>query len=130
MIIAGAGSGKTTVMAARVVWLVGTGAGAAPRGARADLHPQSRRRAVRAVRPALAPDRGRAPGGIDESGEQPIMTYDAFAARLVAEHGLRLGVDRPPDLITGATRYRLAARVVPRGGRPVPSTPGCDRATS
>ena len=26
MIIAGAGSGKTTVMAARVVWLVGTGA--------------------------------------------------------------------------------------------------------
>ena len=35
VIVAGAGSGKTTVMAARVVWLVGTGQVAPGAGARA-----------------------------------------------------------------------------------------------
>ena len=47
------------------------------------------------------------------------MTYDAFAARLVAEHGLRLGFETDPTMISGATRYRLASRVVRVGGRPV-----------
>ena len=45
VVIAGAGSGKTTVMAARVVWLVATGTGRARRGARAHLHDQGDRRA-------------------------------------------------------------------------------------
>ena len=43
VVIAGAGSGKTTVMAARVVWLVATGLVAAAGGARADLHHQGDR---------------------------------------------------------------------------------------
>ena len=57
-------------------------------------------------------------GGVDESGEQLIMTYDAFAARLVAEHGLRLGYEADPTMITGATRYRLASRVVKSAAGP------------
>ena len=112
VIIAGAGSGKTTVMAARVVWLVGTGAVRPEdvlgltftRKAAAELSQRVRNALLRA---GVIADRG-----VDESGEQLIMTYDAFAGRLVAEHGLRLGYEADPTLISGATRYRLASRVV------------------
>jgi len=118
VIIAGAGSGKTTVMAARVVWLVGTGAVRPEevlgltftRKAAAELSVRVRAALVKAE---VVTDRG-----IDESGEQLIMTYDAFAARLVSEHGLRLGFEGDPTLISGATRYRLASRVVKAAAGP------------
>jgi DNA helicase-2/ATP-dependent DNA helicase PcrA len=118
VVIAGAGSGKTTVMAARVVWLVGTGAVRPEevlgltftRKAAAEL---SQRVRSTLLRSGLIADRG-----IDESGEQLIMTYDAFAARLVAEHGLRLGFEADPTMISGATRYRLASRVVKAAAGP------------
>ena len=118
VIIAGAGSGKTTVMAARVVWLVGTGAVRPEevlgltftRKAAAELSQRVRNALLRA---GVIADRG-----VDESGEQLIMTYDAFAARLVAEHGLRLGYEADPTLISGATRYRLASRVVSAAAGP------------
>ena len=118
VIIAGAGSGKTTVMAARVVWLVGTGAVRPEevlgltftRKAAAELSMRVRNALLRA---GVIADRG-----VDESGEQLIMTYDAFASRLVAEHGLRLGFEADPTLISGATRYRLAARVVKAAAGP------------
>lgn len=112
VIIAGAGSGKTTVMAARVVWLVGTDVVRPEqvlgltftRKAAAELSARVRTALVKAGVLDLA--------GVDEAGEQVIMTYDAFAARLVAEHGLRIGVDGERTMISGATRYRLATRVV------------------
>ncbi len=118
VIIAGAGSGKTTVMAARVVWLVGTGAVRPEevlgltftRKAAAELSSRVRNALLQA---GVIPS-----GGVDESGEQLIMTYDAFAARLVGEHGLRIGVETDPTLISGATRYRLASRVVSAAAGP------------
>ncbi|MFL6027215.1 MAG: UvrD-helicase domain-containing protein [Friedmanniella sp.] len=118
VIIAGAGSGKTTVMAARVVWLVGTGAVRPEevlgltftRKAAAELSARVRSALLRA---GVVSDRG-----VDESGEQLIMTYDAFAARLVSEHGLRLGYEADPTMISGATRYRLASRVVKAAAGP------------
>jgi DNA helicase II / ATP-dependent DNA helicase PcrA len=118
VIIAGAGSGKTTVMAARVVWLVGTGAVRPEevlgltftRKAAAELSQRVRNALLRA---GLIADRD-----VDESGEQLIMTYDAFAARLVAEHGLRLGFEADPTMISGATRFRLASRVVKAAAGP------------
>ena len=94
--------------------------GPARGGARPDLHPQGGRRAVRTgsgrrcSRPGWSPT-----AGVDESGEQLIMTYDAFAARLVSEHGLRLGFEADPTMISGATRYRLASRVVKAAAGPV-----------
>lgn len=116
VIIAGAGSGKTTVMAARVVWLVGSG----------QVRPEqvlgltfTRKAAgelgVR-VRRALA-----SAGVVEdqEAGEELILTYDAFAGRLVAEHGLLLGIESDARLITGAARYRLAARVVNNAAGPL-----------
>jgi len=109
VIIAGAGSGKTTVMAARVVWLVGSG----------QVRPEQvlgltfTRKAAGEL--GVRVRRALAGAGVlvdQEAGEELILTYDAFAGRLVAEHGLLLGVDSDARLITGAARYRLAARVV------------------
>ncbi len=118
VVVAGAGSGKTTVMAARVVWLVGTGAVRPEevlgltftRKAAAELSARIRSALLQA---GVVADRG-----VDESGEQLVMTYDAFAARLVAEHGLRLGFEADPTMISGATRYRLASRVVRNAAGP------------
>ncbi len=110
VIIAGAGSGKTTVMAARVVWLVGSGQVRPEqvlgltftRKAAGELGGRVRRALHQAG--VLSADA--------EAGEELILTYDAFAGRLVAEHGLRLGIEGDARMITGAARYRLAARVV------------------
>ena len=118
VIIAGAGSGKTTVMAARVVWLVGTGAVRPEevlgltftRKAAAELSTRVRTALVKA---GVVDDKA-----VDESGEQVVMTYDAFAARLVSEHGLRLGYEADPTMVSGATRFRLAARVVAAAAGP------------
>jgi DNA helicase-2/ATP-dependent DNA helicase PcrA len=108
VVIAGAGSGKTTVMAARVVWLVGSGqveAGSVlgltfTRKAAGELGGRIRR--------ALA-DAGLVEA---DSGEPLISTYDAFAGRLIDEHGLLLGFEPGMRMISGAVPYRLAARVV------------------
>ena len=60
LVVAGAGSGKTETMAARVVWLLANGLVAARPGARPDVHAQGRRRAGRAGAQAAAHAR---PGG-------------------------------------------------------------------
>ena len=110
VIIAGAGSGKTTVMAARVVWLVGTGQ------VRPDqvlgLTFTRKAAAELAARVAAALDRAGVLDGQEGQGAELVMTYDSFAARLVGEFGIRVGIDREPVMITGASRFRLATRVV------------------
>lgn len=136
VIVAGAGSGKTTVMAARVVWLVASGrvAPAEVLGltftnkAAAEL--RERVRAALATAgfagpgeaelddPASDPASGPAsdptiePVWPDELGEPVISTYHAYADRLIKEHGLRLGLEPSTRLLADAGRYTLAARVV------------------
>jgi len=135
VIVAGAGSGKTTVMAARVVWLVGTGQ-VAPEGvlgltftnkAAAELTDRVRRALQRAglTDPDAAPGAGPASGRADALsgpaepadadgvlGEPQISTYHAFAGRLLTEHGLRLGIEPRSRLLADATRFQLAASVL------------------
>ncbi len=110
VVIAGAGSGKTTVMAARVVWLVGTGQ------VRPDqvlgLTFTRKAAAELAERISSALSRAGVLTGADGEGAELVMTYDSFAARLVSEFGLRIGIDRDPVMVTGASRFRLATRVV------------------
>ncbi|RZS87201.1 DNA helicase-2/ATP-dependent DNA helicase PcrA [Motilibacter rhizosphaerae] len=138
VVVAGAGSGKTTVMAARVVWLVGTGAVPAGRvlgltftnKAAAELDARVRAALARAgLAPSpvpSAPPAGRTSGtsergeGIEGTDELPptISTYHAFAGELVREHGLRLGVEPRAALLADATRFQLAERVVRRAPGP------------
>ena len=110
VIIAGAGTGKTTVMAARVVWLVGTGQVRPDEVLGLTFTRKAAAELAGRVRDAL--ERGGVLTGEADEGQEVVMTYDAFAARLVAEHGLRMGIETDPTIITGASRYRLASRVV------------------
>ncbi|WP_326688095.1 ATP-dependent helicase [Streptomyces sp. NBC_01795] len=115
VIVAGAGSGKTTVMAARVVWLVGTGQVAPERvlgltftnKAAGELAERVRKALVRAG--VTDPD----PADPDHApGEPQISTYHAFAGRLLTDHGLRLGIEPTVRLLADATRFQLAANVL------------------
>ncbi|MFT3862503.1 UvrD-helicase domain-containing protein [Micropruina sp.] len=118
VIIAGAGSGKTTVMAARVVWLVGSGQVTPEQVLGLTFTRKAAAELSGRVRSALQRAGVVDTAGVDEAGEQLVLTYDAFAARLVSEHGLRIGVESDPVMITGASRYRLAARVVTNAAGP------------
>ncbi len=114
VIVAGAGSGKTTVMAARVVWLVGTGQvqPAEVLGltfttkATAELGG-----GVRSRLQALAARVG-VPGLLEQHGEPTVATYHAYAGALLREHGLRLGFEPELRLVADASRYQLAARAI------------------
>ena len=114
VIIAGAGTGKTTVMAARVVWLVATGQVRPDQVLGLTFTRKAAGELSQRVDAALA-----AAGLIDtaqggDDGRQLVTTYDSFAASLVTDHGLRIGIDTGQILIAGATRYRLADQAVSR----------------
>lgn len=112
VIVAGAGSGKTTVMAARVVWLVGTGVVRPEQVLGLTFTRKAAAELSGRVRAALLKSGVLDAAGVDDAGEQLVMTYDAFAARVVNDHGLRIGVEGDQRMITGAARYRFASRVV------------------
>ncbi|WSQ11691.1 UvrD-helicase domain-containing protein [Streptomyces sp. NBC_01231] len=115
VIVAGAGSGKTTVMAARVVWLVGTGQVAPEQVLGLTFTNKAAGELAERVRKALVRAGVTDPDVIDPDnppGEPVISTYHAFAGRLLTDHGLRIGLEPTSRLLADATRYQLAARVL------------------
>ncbi len=135
VIVAGAGSGKTTVMAARVVWLVGTGQVAPEQVLGLTFTNKAAGELAERVRKALLragvgePGGGGAPAGLagpvgaaDEvPGEPRISTYHAFAGQLLKDHGLRIGVEPGARLLADATRFQLAARELRTAPGPYPA---------
>jgi DNA helicase II / ATP-dependent DNA helicase PcrA len=112
LVVAGAGSGKTETMSARVVWLV----------ANAHVRPEqvlgltfTRKAAgelahrVRARLSSLVRRLGR-----DDllAGEPTVATYHSYAARVVREHGLRAGFEPATRMLTEAACWQLADSVV------------------
>jgi DNA helicase-2/ATP-dependent DNA helicase PcrA len=118
LIVAGAGSGKTTVMAARVVWLVANGLVAPEEVLGLTFTNKAAAELATRITRALA-QAGFSLRGSDAVGEPVVSTYHAFAGRLVSEHGLRLGVEPRSRLLADATRYQLAARVLRRYDGPI-----------
>jgi DNA helicase-2/ATP-dependent DNA helicase PcrA len=124
VVVAGAGSGKTSVMAARVVWLVATGqvAPAEVLGltfttkATAELATRIRE-SLRAA--GLLPARGQRLDDGEEIEEPTVATYHSYAAGLLTEHGLRIGHEPDTRLIADASRYQLAGRTIARHTAPV-----------
>jgi DNA helicase II / ATP-dependent DNA helicase PcrA len=126
-VIAGAGSGKSETMAARLVWLVANGL-ARPervlgltftRKAAAELAERVRGRLDGLRRAGLGPPGavkgdGEVGGASDDRlpGDPVIATYHAYAGRLVGDHALREAVEPSIRLITPAVAWQLAARVV------------------
>ncbi|MGW2486963.1 UvrD-helicase domain-containing protein [Streptomyces sp. NPDC001606] len=124
VIVAGAGSGKTTVMAARVVWLVGTGQVAPEQVLGLTFTNKAAGELAERVRKALVKAGVTDPDVIDPDnppGEPVISTYHAFAGRLLTDHGLRLGLEPTSRLLADATRYQLAARVLREAPGPYPA---------
>ncbi|MBF5080517.1 ATP-dependent helicase [Quadrisphaera sp. INWT6] len=137
LVVAGAGSGKTETMAARVVWLVANGhvepdrvlGLTFTRKAAGELAERVRLRLAALDAAGLLPVPG-APGsgseqdgGGDGGGAVPaaasgsdgaptVATYHAYAAGLVTDHGLRIGVEPRSQLVGPAAAWQLAADVV------------------
>ncbi len=112
LVVAGAGSGKTELMALRVIWLV------ANAHVRADqvLGLTFTRKAAGELSHRIRLYLGRAKRllGHDAqlSGEPTVATYHSFAARVVREHGMRAGFEPTVRLLTEAACWQLADAVV------------------
>lgn len=123
LVVAGAGSGKTETLSMRIVYLLDhalelfgthispdeilcltfTRKAAAEIAERADerIHQVWDRRADGTVGP-------RDP----ERPAPSVSTYNSYASRLAAEHGLRVGVDPESTVLTDAALWQLASRTV------------------
>ncbi|WP_022917596.1 ATP-dependent helicase [Ruania albidiflava] len=113
LVVAGAGSGKTETMAARVVYLVANQLVRPSeilgltftRKAASELSVRIRSRLRRLARAGVS-----RPDAVED---QPrIATYNSYAAGIVTDHALRIGVDPDATLIGDAGRYQLADDVV------------------
>jgi DNA helicase-2/ATP-dependent DNA helicase PcrA len=112
LVVAGAGSGKTETMAARVVWLVANGhvrpdqvlGLTFTRKAAGELAHRLRQRLSQLVRRL----------GRDDliAGEPTVATYHSYAARVVTEHGVRAGYEPSTRLLTEAACWQIADGVV------------------
>lgn len=115
LVVAGAGSGKTETMAARVVWLIANEWVAKEavlgltftRKAAGELAERVQSRLVQLDR-ALGRD-GAALSMLDRPA---ISTYNSYAASLVGDHALRIGIEPGARLLSEASQWQLAAEVV------------------
>ncbi|MCD0448094.1 ATP-dependent helicase [Actinocorallia sp. API 0066] len=113
-VVAGAGSGKSETMAARVVWLVAnrlvrpervlgltfTRKAAAELAARVRKRLDGLREHPDLVEPEIL------------DGEPTVSTYHSYAARLFGDHALRDGLEPTLRLISPAVAWQIATRVV------------------
>ena len=123
-VVAGAGSGKSETMAARLVWLVANGMVRPDRvlgltftrKAAAEFADRVRSRLERLRRAGLAetkPGEARPGDPEDPFGGDPVIgTYHAYAGRLVGDNALREGLEPSMRLITPALSWQLAAQIV------------------
>ncbi|GAA1208555.1 ATP-dependent helicase [Prauserella alba] len=122
LVVAGAGAGKTETMAARVVWLVANGLVTPERVLGLTFTRKAARQLADRVRARLRVLAGSGlldridPGGTRRAavlaGEPTVLTYHAYAGRLLGEHGLRLPVQPGARLLSETASWRLAHRVV------------------
>ena len=121
-VIAGAGSGKSETMAARLVWLVANGMVRPDRVLGLTFTRKAAAEFADRVRSRLERLRRAGPVNLDlpvpREGEDPfggdpvIGTYHAYAGRLVSDNALREGLEPSMRLITPALSWQLAAQIV------------------
>ncbi|SDZ38450.1 DNA helicase-2 / ATP-dependent DNA helicase PcrA [Amycolatopsis xylanica] len=122
LVVAGAGAGKTETMAARVVWLVANGIVTPERVLGLTFTRKAARQLAERVRARLKRLAGSGlleridPSGARQAavlaGEPTVLTYHAYAGRLLGEHGLRLPVQPGVRLLSETASWQLAHRVV------------------
>lgn len=121
VIVAGAGTGKTTSMSARVAYLVGRGEVDPERvlgltftnKAAAQLLAAIRTR-VASVDELVASDAGASdsPSQPERHLEPTVSTYHAFAGRIASEFGMRIGHEPDASLLTDGLRHQHAYALV------------------
>lgn len=121
VIIAGAGSGKTAVMAARVLWLVANEMVRPEQVLGLTFTTKATGELQHRIRESL--QRAGLLGAhrpVEEENDEPtVATYHSYAANLLREHGLRIGHEPDTRLIADAQRFQLAARAITRYDAPV-----------
>ncbi|WP_159448736.1 ATP-dependent DNA helicase [Demequina sp. NBRC 110053] len=121
LIVAGAGSGKTETLSMRMVYLLDHGERLFGRHLSPDeilcltftrkAAAEIAERAARRIASAFGDDPARPPVS--------VATYNGYAASLVAEHGLRIGVDPDAATITDAALWQLADSIVSHWSEPI-----------
>ncbi|MGH9225292.1 MAG: ATP-dependent DNA helicase [Acidimicrobiales bacterium] len=96
LLVAGAGTGKTTVMAQRILWLVDQGHARAEQILGLTFTNKAAFNLKEKVRAALGPDAG-----------VTIATYHSFGASLVRDHSLDLGLAPGTQLLDRAQAWQL-----------------------
>ncbi|MEW1953891.1 ATP-dependent DNA helicase [Terrabacter sp. NPDC080008] len=128
LVVAGAGSGKTETMAARVVWLVANGLVdpdqvlglTFTRKAAAELSQRIAKRLRGLERAGIwTPPADDGSGAEVLGGTPTVSTYHSYAGRLVREHALRVGIEPEFRILTEAGAWQLAAEAVSRWDGPM-----------
>jgi ATP-dependent DNA helicase UvrD/PcrA len=101
-VVAGAGSGKTAVMAARVVYLTITKAALPSQILCLTFTNKAAEELQNRVRNAVSGL------GLPEGEEATVATYHSFSARLLDDYGLRMQLEAGPMLMTAAHKWQLA----------------------
>ncbi len=132
LVVAGAGSGKTETMAARVLWLVANGHVAPEqvlgltftRKAAGELAARIRERLVQLAGSGLLrgaagaePGGARGAGGtsrivLDAFTQPTVATYNAFASSLYRDHAVLIGRDPDGVVLREASAWQLARELV------------------
>lgn len=113
LVVAGAGSGKTETMSARVVHLIANGLVAPDRILGLTFTRKAAGELSERVRRRLRTLRRRGIGVEGSALVAPtIATYNSYASGLVSDHALRLGIEPGSRLLGEAARWQLAYDVV------------------
>jgi len=120
LVVAGAGSGKTETMAARVLWLVANGH-VAPEGvlgltftrkAAGELAARIRSRLIALGASGLLPPGPDGSPLIDAFTQPTVSTYNSFASSLYRDHAVLLGRDPEGVVLGEAGAWQLARDLV------------------
>lgn len=121
LVVAGAGSGKTELMATRVVWLVANGICEPDqilgltftRKAASELSRRINNALNDLAKSELWPDKSK------EFAAPNITTYNSYANTLYRDYALALGYEDDATLLTDAGRFQLAREVVIKYGEEI-----------
>jgi DNA helicase-2/ATP-dependent DNA helicase PcrA len=120
LVVAGAGSGKTETMAARVVWLIANGLVAPGEVLGLTFTRKAAGELAARIRGHLEKLRasGALPGAHDPLDAPTVSTYNSFANALFRENALAIGREADGVLLGEAAAWRLARTVVGRSTDP------------
>ncbi|KQV26464.1 ATP-dependent DNA helicase [Yonghaparkia sp. Root332] len=120
LVVAGAGSGKTETMSARVLWLVANGFVAPEqvlgltftRKAAGELSHRIRERLTALGSTPLMSRGADAPPLVDAFTQPTVSTYNAFASTLYRDHAVLIGRDPEGAVLGEASAWQLARQLV------------------